>query len=75
MKSFQITGVDDPESSATDRQERINWWKQRSISDAKIMVIGAGAIGNETLKNLALLGCRYLFVVDFDTVSRSTSRA
>jgi molybdopterin/thiamine biosynthesis adenylyltransferase len=71
MKSFQITGVDDPESSATDRQERINWWKQRSISDAKIMVIGAGAIGNETLKNLALLGCRYLFVVDFDTVSRS----
>ena len=35
------------------------------------MVVGAGAIGNETLKNLALLGVGNLFIVDFDTISTS----
>ncbi|OLE52066.1 MAG: hypothetical protein AUG51_19935 [Acidobacteria bacterium 13_1_20CM_3_53_8] len=35
------------------------------------MVAGAGAIGNETLKNLALLGFRNFFILDFDTISTS----
>jgi adenylyltransferase/sulfurtransferase len=35
------------------------------------MVVGAGALGNEALKNLALLGVGGLFIVDFDTISGS----
>lgn len=68
---FELLGEETYESRATDRQERITWWDQRAVGAAKIMVVGAGAIGNETLKNLALLGFRYLFVTDFDTVSLS----
>jgi molybdopterin/thiamine biosynthesis adenylyltransferase len=54
-----------------DRQELISWWKQERLRTAKVLVIGAGAIGNETLKNLALLGIGYILVVDFDTISVS----
>lgn len=54
-----------------DRQTRIDWWCQDKISQAKIMVVGAGALGNEVLKNLALLGARNILIVDFDTISTS----
>jgi len=54
-----------------DRQERIYWWAQDVLSQAKVMVVGAGAIGNEVLKNLALLGVGYIFVVDFDEIEPS----
>lgn len=73
MKKFRLNEIAkvDSESSFFDRQERIGWWKQENLSNAKVMVVGAGAIGNETLKNLALMGFGYIFVVDFDTVSKS----
>lgn len=32
------------------------------------MVVGCGALGNEVLKNLVLMGIRHIVVVDFDTV-------
>ncbi len=34
----------------------------------KIMVVGAGAIGNEVIKNLALLGIGTIYIVDMDTI-------
>lgn len=71
MKKFEIQKTIDIESNPFDRQERIAWWDQNKIKDARIMVVGAGAIGNETLKNLALLGVGNLFIVDFDTISTS----
>ena len=71
MKKFEITEVADSESNPFDRQERISWWSQQKLKDAKVMVVGAGAIGNETLKNLALLGIGNIFIVDFDTISTS----
>jgi molybdopterin-synthase adenylyltransferase len=71
MKTFAVEAINDPDSNPFDRQERIEWWSQEKISQAKIMVVGAGAIGNETLKNLALLGVRNIFIVDFDKVSKS----
>lgn len=71
MKKFKITHIEDCESSPFDRQKRITWWEQSKIENAKIMVVGAGAIGNETLKNLALLGFKNIFIVDFDEVSNS----
>ena len=35
------------------------------------MVVGAGALGNEVIKLLALIGVGRVTVIDFDTISRS----
>jgi adenylyltransferase/sulfurtransferase len=38
---------------------------------ARVLVIGAGALGNEIVKNLALLGVGNVFVADLDAVENS----
>jgi molybdopterin/thiamine biosynthesis adenylyltransferase len=48
--------------------EFISWWEKEKVRDAKVLVVGAGALGNEVIKNLALMGVGHLFVIDFDTV-------
>ena len=48
--------------------EFISWWEREKVQSAKVLVVGAGALGNEALKNLALMGVGHLFVLDFDTV-------
>ena len=40
----------------------MGWWDQSRLASAKVLVIGAGALGNEILKNLALLGVGNVFV-------------
>ena len=59
------------EDNPFDRQERIEWWSQERLKNARVLVIGAGAIGNETLKNFALLGIGNILVCDMDTISVS----
>jgi molybdopterin-synthase adenylyltransferase len=54
-----------------DRAKRIEWFDAEIISKSSIAVIGAGAIGNEVAKNLALSGFKKLTIVDFDIVERS----
>ncbi|MDR2368553.1 MAG: ThiF family adenylyltransferase [Deltaproteobacteria bacterium] len=54
-----------------DRAKLISWWSQDVVSSSSVLVVGAGAIGNETLKNLALLGVGKMFVCDMDTISVS----
>ena len=54
-----------------ERFEHISWWDQKRLEGAKVVVIGAGALGNEILKNLALLGVGQVFVADFDTIEHS----
>ncbi len=46
----------------------ISWWEREKVADAKVMVVGAGALGNEVVKNLALMGVGHIFIVDFDTI-------
>lgn len=48
--------------------EFISWWEREKVRDAKVMVVGAGALGNEVIKNLALMGIGNLYIVDFDNV-------
>ena len=49
----------------------ITWWDQEKISKANFLVIGAGALGNEILKNLALLGAKKIVVVDLDKIENT----
>ncbi|MFM9264979.1 ThiF family adenylyltransferase [Tychonema sp. BBK16] len=70
-KKFSINQLTDIEENPFDRQERIAGWDQQKLKDAHVFVVGAGAIGNETLKNLALLGVGNIYIADFDTISTS----
>lgn len=53
------------------RLEAIEWWDQALLSRAKVLVIGAGALGNEVVKNLALLGVGNIAIADMDSVELS----
>jgi adenylyltransferase/sulfurtransferase len=53
------------------RLRLIPWWDQEKIAAAKVLVVGAGALGNEVLKNLALLGFVKIVVVDMDFIETS----
>jgi DNA-binding transcriptional regulator YhcF (GntR family) len=48
--------------------EFISWWEREKVQNAKVLVIGAGALGNEVIKNLALMGIGNLYIVDFDNI-------
>jgi adenylyltransferase/sulfurtransferase len=54
-----------------DRFKLIGWWDQSRLSRARVLVIGAGALGNEIIKNLALLGIGHLFIADMDRIENS----
>lgn len=57
-----------------DRFQRfslIGWWDQTRIRNARVLVVGAGALGNEIVKNLALLGFGNLLIADLDRVENS----
>lgn len=53
------------------RFDQINWWDQQRLAQSRVLVVGAGALGNEVVKNLALLGIGNLVIVDRDRVERS----
>lgn len=61
--------IDD--SDRYSRLRLIGWWEQEKISAARILVVGAGALGNEVLKNLALLGLGNIYLIDFDEIQDS----
>lgn len=45
-----------------------NYFEQQRVSAAHVMVVGCGALGNEVLKNLVLLGVGHIVAIDFDKV-------
>ncbi len=50
------------------RLEAVAWWSQERLRAARVLVVGAGALGNEVIKNLCLLGIGRLVIVDMDRV-------
>lgn len=61
----------DFEGSRYHRQELITWWDQRKLTESRVLVVGAGAIGNEVVKNLALVGVGHISIVDMDLIEHS----
>ena len=59
------------EHNIEDRTQRYYGKFYNDLQKQKVLVIGAGAIGTEVVKNLAMLGIRHIYLVDFDKVSIS----
>lgn len=53
------------------RLEAIPWWRQARLAEARVLVVGAGALGNEVIKNLALLGVGRVAIIDRDHIELS----
>jgi molybdopterin/thiamine biosynthesis adenylyltransferase len=50
------------------RHNLIDWFSQQQLAQTKAIVIGAGAVGNEVIKNLALLGVGEIIIYDLDKI-------
>jgi molybdopterin/thiamine biosynthesis adenylyltransferase len=66
-----IIKIDQFDQDKYDRSKRIEWLDFDSIHNSKVLIAGAGAIGNETAKNLVLSGYHNLTIIDDDHVVRS----
>jgi len=77
VRVIRVVGVEgDIEEDPASRQKLISGWRQDLIRNSRVLVVGAGALGNEIIKNLTLLGVGHIRVVDFDIVEGSNlSRA
>lgn len=58
----------DFEEDRYSRLRLIPWWDQDRLKNAAVMVVGAGAIGNELIKNLTLLGIGRILIFDMDAI-------
>lgn len=58
-------------NSRFHRHELITWWDQAALAKARVLVVGAGALGNEVVKNLVLVGVGHVEVCDMDTIENS----
>lgn len=68
METIVIT---DPDTDRYHTFGYISWWQQEVVRNATVLVVGAGALGNEVLKNLALMGIGNILIADFDTIEDS----
>ena len=69
--TVSITDSDLDQNGRFSRFELISWWEQSRLAEAKLLVVGAGALGNEIIKNCALAGVGNLLVADMDRIENS----
>lgn len=67
----ELLVITDPDTDRYHTFSYISWWRQEVVRHATVLVVGAGALGNEVLKNLALMGIGRLIIADFDTIEDS----
>ncbi len=70
INEFELNSSDFEEDRYS-RLRLIPWWDQEKLTDSTIMVVGAGAIGNEIIKNLSLLGIGRILVIDMDSIENT----
>lgn len=46
----------------------VSSWNISVIHEAKVLIVGAGALGNEIDKNLAMIGVGCIYVLDYDII-------
>ncbi len=71
MTDTETIVITDPDSDRYHTFGYISWWQQEVVRDATVLVIGAGALGNEVIKNLTLMGIGNILIADFDTIEDS----
>ncbi len=64
-KPLQVTN---PQTDRLATFNLISWWEREKVEKARVLVVGAGALGNEVIKNLVLMGIGNIFIIDFDTI-------
>lgn len=67
-KKLKLTKSKKDKEHWDDTFRLMSWWDADKVANSKVMVVGAGALGNEVLKNLALMNVGHIFIVDFDTI-------
>ena len=67
----EATVIKDRKRWGDDVFSLLSWFDINKVHEAKVMVVGAGALGNEVLKNLALFGIGNIVIVDFDRIEHS----
>jgi molybdopterin/thiamine biosynthesis adenylyltransferase len=74
VKLSKLKGIEEPVIVDYFWARHLVLWgaeAQRRIRKASVLLAGAGAIGNEVAKNLAMLGVGKLFIIDRDRVELS----
>ena len=69
-ENIQLTSSDFEEDRYS-RLKLIPWWDQERLKNATVMVVGAGAIGNELIKDLTLLGIGRILIYDMDRIEHT----
>ncbi|WP_320670531.1 HesA/MoeB/ThiF family protein [Patulibacter defluvii] len=67
----RLTADPDARDGRYHRQALISWWEQERLAAATVLVVGAGALGNELVKSCVLMGVGTVAVVDGDVVEDS----
>lgn len=71
MPKKKVVSIDSLNEDKYERSKRLGWFDLDKVQKTKVLIIGAGAIGNETCKNLVLSGYRNISIVDMDYIVRS----
>jgi len=68
---MEVISADRLKEDRYERSRRISWLDLKSIKKSNVLVVGAGATGNEVCKNLVLSGFKRITIVDMDRIERS----